>query len=90
MLRNYFHYSCPARVLPAGQGNIATAPGFVNAAAGNYRLEPGSPCINIGAKQPWMGNAVDLDGRPRLDRFSRLVDMGCYEHVPPGTLFGFR
>ena len=51
-----------------------------------------SPCINAGANQSWMQEAggVDLDRRQRLDRFSRLVDMGCYEYVPTGMMMHLR
>ena len=62
----------------------------MDAANYNLRLTAGSPCINAGTNQAWMAGDVDLDGRTRVDRFSRLVDMGCYEYVPVGTLFGFR
>ncbi len=71
-------------------GNIADPPLFAEQAAGNYRLQALSPCINAGANQFWMTNSLDLDGYPRLDRNSRLVDMGCYEHVFRGTFFRFR
>jgi hypothetical protein len=33
-----------------------------------------------------MTDAVDLDGHRRLDRYSRIVDMGCYEYLPSGAL----
>lgn len=54
---------------------------------GDYRLLSGSPCINAGIKMPWMENAVDLDGYRRLDCFSKLADIGCYEYMPEGVLF---
>ncbi|MGI6088344.1 MAG: hypothetical protein ACOYCD_10465, partial [Kiritimatiellia bacterium] len=71
----------------AGAGNIAADPGFVDAAAGNYHLSAASPCVNAGLNQDWMAAAVDLDGRPRLDRFTMRVDIGCYEHHFRGAMF---
>ncbi len=85
-------YSCtwPTNGL-AGPGNIEADPLFVDTNAGNYRLQAGSPCINAGALQPaWMPDGLDLDGRPRLDRFSRAVDMGCHEHILSGMLLQIR
>jgi hypothetical protein len=71
-------------------GNIDLDPVFVNLTGGDYRLQSDSPCINTGANMLWMADAVDLDGRHRIDRFSRLVDMGCYEYVPQGAMFNLR
>jgi len=78
------------RVYPPwrGSGNIDTNnPGFVSPAGQNYRLAKGSPCINKGLNQDWMTTASDLDGRSRVDRFSRQVDVGAYEFLPSGTMF---
>ena len=71
-------YSCTTPD-PGGIGNITNDPRFVHAAAGNYRLQSISPCINAGIKQDWMIGATDLDGNPRLDTGGR-VDMGAYEY----------
>ena len=62
---------------PGGTGNITNNPQFVNAPAGNYRLLPSSPCINVGTNLPWMTGAADLDGNPRIA--DSTVDMGAYE-----------
>ncbi len=69
-----------------GEGNTDVDPLFVDL-AGDYRLQPSSPCINAGFNQAWLADALDLDGRSRLDRFSGKVDLGCYEYVPKGMLF---
>ncbi len=67
--------------------NLAVDPGMAAPESGNYRLSSGSPCINAGVYRDWMAGAADLDGRPRLDKFSRLADMGCYESVPIGSMY---
>jgi hypothetical protein len=87
---NAFYYSCGDLLTNTAQGNITNDPCLVNLAAGDYRLAPYSPCVNAGTNLPWLAEDVDLDGRTRIDRFSRLVDMGCYEHVPQGMILNLR
>jgi hypothetical protein len=65
-----------------GAGNLREWPRFVNAAADDYRLAPGSPCIDYGNTLAWMEDETDLDGAARL---SGQPDLGCYE-VNPGPL----
>ncbi len=84
------YFSCSPALTNSENGNITNAPGFMDYAAGDFRLAGGSPCVSTGTNQPWMADAVDLDGRPRLDRFVRRTDMGCYEYIPPGALFNLR
>lgn len=96
------YYSCGAGAIYASgglAGCVTNDPVFIangtggygaNLVPGNYRLARGSPCINAGTNQPWMANAQDLDGVSRIDRFSRRVDMGCYEYISRGTMFGVR
>jgi len=64
---------------------VGQTPGFNG--GNNYRLQIHSPCINSGLNEEWMTGAFDLDERPRRDRFSQKVDIGCYEFVPKGMLF---
>ncbi len=53
--------------------------GFVNPAAGNYRLAVGSPAINAGNNAPPGGlGLTDIDGNPRI--FDVDVDQGAYEN----------
>lgn len=70
-----------------GPGNITNAPQFVESTNYNYRLSKTSRCINTGIIMDWMPESTDLDGRPRLDRFSGQTDMGAYEYLSPGTLY---
>ncbi len=72
-------FCCSATNLP-GAGNIATNPAFMAAAAADFRLQNGSPCINVGTNLPWMTGATDLAGNPRI--YFGIVDIGCYEFVP--------
>jgi hypothetical protein len=64
---------------------IASNPNFVNSAGDDYRLQNGSSCINAGVNRSWM--TIDLDGHSRLDHYSRIVDMGCYEYLPAGSMY---
>lgn len=87
----WFTNSCITNpTMPQGSGLVTEYPKFVDPAGNNYRLASGSPCINMGLNQDWMTNAVDLDGRRRLDWAGGLVDIGCYEYVPRGTMFRFK
>ncbi len=93
---NWFYNTCVgvyagAYALAEEQGNIQADPQFVNPdpADPDYHLLRGSPCINAGTAHHKMGD-YDLDLMRRVDWFSRVVDMGCYENMPPGALFGVR
>jgi hypothetical protein len=87
MITNYFYNSCCKTIsLPPAQGNIQSDPLFVDFPNGNFRLSQDSPCINRGANANWMTGMLDLDGRSRIDRYSGIVDMGCYEYLNSGML----
>ena len=89
----YMDYSCTITngLLGTFPGsNTTNSPAFVDYAAGDFRLSEGSPCINAGTNQAWMDGAPDLDRRSRVDRFSGIVDMGCYEYHLPGMIFSVR
>lgn len=71
-------YTCTVPLPASGVGNVAGPPLFVDAAAGNYRLQDTSPCINAGNNAAVSGRQ-DLDGRERI--VAGVVDMGAYELV---------
>jgi len=86
----FIYYSCTVTnglsgTFPAS--NTTNNPAFVNDAANDFQLSPGSPCINTGTNQAWMNEALDLDKHARLDRFSGKADMGCYEYQPRSMTF---
>lgn len=67
----------------AGTGNINADPRFVDPNRGEFRLQPDSPCIEIGDNAATDLPAIDLDGQPRIvdgdcDDID-VVDMGAYE-----------
>lgn len=70
-----------------GSGNLAVDPLFVDAASGDYHLQPDSPCVDTGT-----GNGApttDVEGDPRpvdgdLDG-TATVDMGADEFTPPSV-----
>ena len=76
-------------------GNIAADPRFVDAAAGNFRLGPGSASVDAGDSQLAIGD-LDLDGNPRIVNAvnypttgptTPAVDQGAYEapaNLPAG------
>jgi hypothetical protein len=60
-------------------GNLTGPPGFVDAAAGDYRLAPGSSSIDAGTPDPLNG-PLDYYGLPRT--LGAAPDMGAYEFDP--------
>ena len=63
--------------LRGGTSNVVADVGFMNAAAGDYRLRLGSTGIDAGVTQAWMTGATDLAGTNRV--LGAAPDMGAYE-----------
>ncbi len=78
---NYVKFSCTTP-LADGPGNITNAPLFVDATAGNFRLQANSPCIDAGNNE-YVTSPVDLEGKERI--VGGTVDMGVYEWVAVPT-----
>ena len=68
---------------PTGEGNIDSDPLFVNAAAGDFSLMSGSPCIDSGtdtSAEDYGYVTEDIIGTSRPQ--GGVYDMGAYEYVP--------
>jgi len=78
-------------------GNISADPQFVCFQNGNFRLKPGSPCIDAGSNDPVARFLdYDLEGKPRFVNGQTngfgIVDIGALEFnvtqpVPPVCLY---
>jgi len=77
---NAFNNCCTIPLPPSGSGNITNAPAFINQAAGNYRLQTNSPCVDAGSGG--LPGTIDLDGCPRV--VGSKIDIGAYEFQGPG------
>lgn len=66
-----------------GEGNLDADPGFVDPAAGDYRLRDSSPCINAGSNYAPNLPDADIAGDTRI-QFCR-VDLGAYESPYPSV-----
>ncbi len=83
-----FSYSCSTPPISGGSdvNNTDANPTFANAIAGNFRLLPGSPCIDTGTSVG--ATPYDLESKVRPvdgdDNGSTLYDMGAYEYNPNG------
>ncbi len=83
-------YSCAPELAPGVNSNIAANPQFENASLFDYRLQFGSPCIDVGTNLTTFSNDIDLAFRP-LDgdgAGGAAWDMGAYE-APDASLGPF-
>lgn len=76
------NFSCTTPMPTTGLGNITNAPLFTDAAAGNFHLQTGSPCIDAGDND-LVTTPTDLEGKERI--VGGGVDMGAYEWVAVPT-----
>jgi hypothetical protein len=81
------NYSCTTPLPTNGvDGNISSDPLFVNAANGDFHLQPNSPCINAG-ENAYVTASADLDGNPRIA--GGTVDIGAYEFQLPASRISY-
>ena len=73
----YAVFTCTAPLAP-GEGNISGDPQFADPSNGDYRLLPGSPCIDAGQNEGWMTAETDRYGGTRL--VGGKVDLGAHEY----------
>jgi hypothetical protein len=70
--------------LPDLSGNISVDPMFVDPSNGDYHLQTGSPCIDVGTNDAPGRPETDFDGNPRIidgdDKEGAVVDMGAFEY----------
>jgi hypothetical protein len=71
---------------PSGAGNFTNDPAFMNLAAGDFRLQTNSPCINAGNNGLVIGGA-DFAGNPRIS--GGTVDVGAYEFQNPASSISY-
>ncbi|MBU1693273.1 MAG: hypothetical protein KKC51_04850 [Verrucomicrobia bacterium] len=84
---NYFggiYEHCCMAPLPAGEGNIASPPQFLDPASSNFHLAYGSPCIDSGNNLPGITDDIEGTVRPLDGNFNGTpdFDMGAYEYNP--------
>lgn len=79
-------HTCQKDLAPGVDGNVNQNPRL----SADYRLTSGKPCMDTGQTFDWMtdigdARAKDLAGRNRI--IGAGPDMGCYERIPPATMF---
>ena len=82
---NYFT-GWPAFTSMSAVDTFTNDPLFINPAAGDYHLQPLSPCINAG-KNSSITSTTDFDGNPRIR--GGTVDIGAYEFQNPTSIISY-
>jgi hypothetical protein len=78
--------NCTTPLPTFGSGNFTNAPAFVDMAAGDFRLQTTSPCINAGNSLA-VTSAFDFDGNPRI--VGGAVDVGAFEFQTPTSMLSY-
>ena len=68
---------CCSSLLADGAGNIAADPKFHDVAAGDFRLRPISPCLDVATPADITSTETDLSGNARIQ--GGAPDMGAFE-----------
>ncbi|NLF40491.1 hypothetical protein GX586_13690, partial [bacterium] len=58
-------------------GIVIGDPEFADPPSNDFRLLPGSACVDAGGNRAWMNTSIDLDGHARI--INGIVDIGSYE-----------
>ncbi len=66
-----------------GTGQIHAVPQYEDVYDNGFNLLATSPCMDVGTNQPWMADATDLSGYPRI--YNHIVDIGVDENAILGT-----
>ena len=85
-----FSHCCATNLVGGVDGNVASPPRFRHPEREDYRLAPGSPCINAGDASRWAGyvDPLDLNGLRR--RIGSRYDIGCYEYDQQATVLSVK
>lgn len=81
-----FAFCCTSPVPASGIGNFNSNPQFSNPLAGDFHLQPSSPCIN-GGGSAYVAIISDLDGSTRV--VGGTVDIGAYEFQSPSSVLSY-
>jgi len=78
-------YSCVQDWTGGGTGNISDNPQLVDSAGGDFHLQSGSPCIDIGASIPGLTDDFEGDSRPSGSGYDIGADEFISDNTSPDT-----